>query len=172
MALRWSILTATRGMSARGARFDEIDGDVWTVPADRMKGIRGKVRAFRVPLSSAALDVLEQCRAQARDEHLFPSPRKGYVSVQALTKVLNRMGEAAGHMVSARPSDHGYRIPTLRRIDVAETALAHIVGSKIERSYARSDLLDQRRASWSGGAGSSPARRRARWFSCAAETLR
>lgn len=145
MALRWSILTATRGMAARGARFDEIEGDVWTVPADRMKGLRGKVRDFRVPLSSAALDVLEDCRAHARNDYLFPSPRAGHVTVQALTKVLNRMGEAG------RP--HGFRTSFRSWIqdteaapyDVAETALAHIVGSKIERSYARSDLLDQRR---------------------------
>ncbi|MEX1236453.1 MAG: integrase arm-type DNA-binding domain-containing protein [Roseovarius sp.] len=146
LALRWSILTATRGMSARGAQFDEIDGAVWTVPADRIKGKRGKVRDFRVPLSRAALDVLEQCRAQARNDFLFPSPRIGYVSVQALTKVLDRLGEAG------RP--HGFRTSFRSWIqdtnaapfDVAETALAHIVGSKIERSYARSDLLDQRRA--------------------------
>ena len=29
--------------------------------------------------------------------------------------------------------------------DVAETALAHVLGNKTERAYARSDLLDQRR---------------------------
>ncbi len=29
--------------------------------------------------------------------------------------------------------------------EVAETVLGHIVGGKVERSYARSDLLDRRR---------------------------
>ena len=146
LALRWSILTATRGMSARGTQFSEIEGDVWTVPADRMKGLRGKVRDFRVPLSSAAFEVLEECRAHARNDYLFPSPRVGFVSSQALTKVLNRLGEA-GRPHGLRTSFRSWVQDTnAAPFDVAETALAHIVGSKIERSYARSDLLDQRRA--------------------------
>lgn len=145
LALRWSLLTATRGDSARGAKFDEIEGDIWTVPADRMKGKRGKVKDFRVPLSSEALRVLKQCKDQRRNEYLFPSPRVGCVTVQALTKVLKYLEE------KGRP--HGFRTSfrtwvqdtNAASFDVAETALGHIIGGKVERSYARSDLLDQRR---------------------------
>ncbi|MEX0304454.1 MAG: tyrosine-type recombinase/integrase [Leisingera sp.] len=145
MCLRWMILTATRSESARGARFDEIDGDVWTVPADRMKGMVGKVEAFRIPLSLAALDLLQEIREVQSGEFLFPSYRTGYISSTALTKVLNEMGEPG------RP--HGFRTSfrtwvqdtEAASFDVAETALAHRVGSKVERSYARSDMLDQRR---------------------------
>lgn len=145
LALRWIILTAARGDSARGARFDEIEGDVWTVPPDRMKGQRGKVREFRVPLSAAALDVLEVCRDHSWNDYLFPSPRVGFISVQAAIKILDKMGEAG------RP--HGFRTSFRSWVqetdaapwEVAETALAHSIGSKVERSYARSDLLDRRR---------------------------
>jgi len=145
MALQWSILTVTRGDSARGARFSEIDGDVWTVPADRMKGARNKVTEFRVPLSPAALVLVERARLFSTSDFLFPSPRKGCVTVQALTKILNNMGEAG------RP--HGFRTSFRTWVqetdacgfDVAEMALGHVIGNKTERAYARSDLLERRR---------------------------
>ncbi|MFG6637147.1 tyrosine-type recombinase/integrase [Sulfitobacter sp. 1A12126] len=143
--LRWMILTATRSESARGARFSEIEGDVWTIPAERMKGTQGDVEAFRVPLSSEALRLLEEFKKSATGDLMFPSYRSGYISSTALQKVLNEMGEAG------RP--HGFRTSfrswvqdtEAASFDVAETALAHRVGSTVERSYARSDLLDQRR---------------------------
>ncbi len=146
LALRFTILTAARGMPVRGARFDEIDGDVWTVPKDRMKGKRGVVQDFRIPLSTEALNVVEQCREIARNDLLFPSPRteKG-VSDVAMAKVLNHLNE--------KGRIHGFRSSFRMWIqdsetasyEVAETALAHVVGNKVERSYARSDLLDRRR---------------------------
>ena len=143
--LRWMILTATRSESARGARFSEIEGDIWTIPAERMKGTQGDVEAFRVPLSSEALRLLEEFKKSATGDLMFPSYRSGYISSTALQKVLNEMGEAG------RP--HGFRTSfrswvqdtEAASFDVAETALAHRVGSTVERSYARSDLLDQRR---------------------------
>lgn len=151
--LRWMILTATRSESARGARFSEIEGDVWTVPAERMKGRQGKVQPFRVPLSTEAQRVLQGLRERATGDLMFPSYRSGYISSTALQKVLNEIGE------TGRP--HGFRTSfrswvqdtSAATFDVAETALAHRVGSTVERSYARSDLLDQRRAlmeRWAG----------------------
>lgn len=151
--LRWMILTATRSESARGARLSEIDGNVWTVPADRMKGKQGKVQAFRVPLSTEAQRLVAQFRESSTGDLMFPSYRSGYISSTALQKVLNELGEAG------RP--HGFRTSfrswvqdtDAATFDVAETALAHRIGSTVERSYARSDLLDQRRAlmeRWSG----------------------
>lgn len=145
MSLRWTILTLARGEGARGARFDEIDGDIWTIPAARMKGQRGKVKEFRVPLSEPALETLEICKSQAWSDYLFPSIRVGGITVQAQMKVLKKLKEAG------RP--HGFRTSfrtwvqdtNAASFDVAETALAHIIGNKVERSYARSDLLDQRR---------------------------
>lgn len=57
-ALEFAILTAARTGEAIGARWAEIDLDaaVWTVPAERMKA----GREHRVPLSAAALGVLEE----------------------------------------------------------------------------------------------------------------
>jgi len=66
LALRFLILTAARSSEVRGARWAEIDlaERTWTVPGERMKA----GREHRVPLSGAALDVLEVARARAEAE--------------------------------------------------------------------------------------------------------
>ncbi len=146
LCLRMIMLTAARSDSVRGMRFSEIEGDVWTVPADRMKGRAGKVQPFRVPLSPAAMAVVQECIRIAQDDYLFPSYRLGScISQTAILKALNVAGEAG------RP--HGFRSSFREWVqdtnacsyDVAETVLAHRVGNVVERTYARSDLLDQRR---------------------------
>lgn len=146
MALRLAILTAARSMSVRGATFDEFDGDIWTAPADRMKGREGQVSGFRIPLSQEALRLVAICEEYKVSEYLFPSNHAGkFISDHALHKALTEMKEPG------RP--HGFRTSfrtcvqdtDAAHFDVAETALAHIVGNKVERAYARSDLLDQRR---------------------------
>ena len=79
--LEFLILTASRSGEARGARWDEIDGDVWTVPAERMK--RGV--PHRVPLTPEALAVLEKVRGLDADL-IFPSPNmRGGAKPQSLT---------------------------------------------------------------------------------------
>ena len=57
-ALRFLILTATRSGETRNARWSEIGGAVWTIPADRTK----TSRELRVPLSTGALEVLREAR--------------------------------------------------------------------------------------------------------------
>ena len=109
-----------------------------------MKASEGSEADFRVPLSGAALDIVQEAEAYY-DTFLFPgqSGRKGIVG-QAMHRVLDDMGEPG------RP--HGFRTSFRTWVqdteaatyDVAETALAHIVGNKVERSYARSDLLEAR----------------------------
>lgn len=145
LALRMLILTAVRSAPVRFMRYDQIDGDVWTVPADMMKGRLGTTSDFRVPLSSAALAVVEQTKPFERDGYLFPGARKGVISDMA-------MGQ---HMARAdlpfRP--HGFRSSfrdwvaeiTQTPFEVAETCLGHTVGGSVERSYRRTDYLDQRR---------------------------
>ena len=77
LAIRFAILTATRSNETRGARWTEIDVDdaLWTVPTERTK----MRRPHRVPLSTAALAVLEEARTlPASDDLVFPS-RRGQV---------------------------------------------------------------------------------------------
>jgi integrase len=142
--IRFLMLTVVRSTAARGAMFSEIEGDVWTVPKDRIKGAEGKVTDFRVPLSAAALDVVEQCRLFGSD-YVFPSPsaRSGISDVGAAKQL---------KIVAPGMTIHGLRSTfrtwvqdTAQPWDVAETVLGHSIGNKVERAYARSDLLDQRR---------------------------
>ena len=53
------MLTAARSGEVRGLLWTEIDGDSWTIPAERMK----LGRDHRIPLSAAALAVLDEARA-------------------------------------------------------------------------------------------------------------
>jgi len=145
LCLRFKILTLVRSAGVRDARFDEVDGDVWTVPQDRMKGSEGRVFDFRVPLSSAALEIVARAEAWRRGPYMFPGGRSGGVSEVAINKVFKK--------IDPNGTPHGLRTSFRTWIqdtdaahyDVAETALAHIVGGKVERAYARSDLLDRRR---------------------------
>ena len=140
------ILTVARSIEARGARWCEIEGSVWTVPGGRMK--RGL--PHRVPLSRAALSVLEQVRG-LDDDLIFPSicRVKGVArpqSVMVFSSLLARM-KREGFTV------HGFR-STFRDWasesahadrEVAEAALSHATGTEVERAYARSDLFERRR---------------------------
>ena len=148
LCLRFIVLTAARSGEALGAAWSEIDMEAreWRIPAERMKA--GK--EHRVPLSDAAMEVLEQTRPLADESGLvFPSPRGGRVmSNMTLTKVLRTTG------LAERATVHGFR-STFRdwaaeksgaSHAVMELSLAHSVGNAVERAYARSDLLDKRRA--------------------------
>jgi integrase len=152
-ALEFAILTAARTGDVIGATWGELNlaEKVWTVPAARMKA--GK--EHRVPLSSPALDILAQMAALAPQVNgnpdptapVFPGARPGQpLSNMALLMTLRRMGR--GDLTA-----HGFR-STFRDwaaertnfpAEVAEMALAHTVGDKVEAAYRRGDLFQKRR---------------------------
>ena len=142
-ALEFVILTAARTGEAINARWAEIDGDVWTIPPDRMKG----GREHRVPLSKRAVEILEALPREKDSEFVFPGARAGKpLSNMALLTTLRRMGR--GDLTA-----HGFR-STFRDwaaettgypSDVVEMALAHVVSSKVEAAYRRGDLFEKRR---------------------------
>lgn len=146
LALRLLILTGVRSAPLRFLRLDQIEGDTWTIPGERMKGRRDATPDFRVPLSPEALAVIEQAKPFARDGFLFPSVRKGVISDATMSRLMERRG------MVARP--HGFRSSlrdwlaeaTDAPFEVAESCLAHVVGGSVERAYRRTDYLDQRRA--------------------------
>ncbi len=145
LALRLLILTAVRSGSLRKARWEQFDGDVWTIPAENMKGKVGQTVSFRVPLSSEVLHALDELKAFERDGYLFPGLKRGIMSDMTMSRYLNERG------CLFRP--HGFRssfrtwcaeatdIPR----EIAEVALAHSVGSQVERSYSRTDFLERRK---------------------------
>ena len=140
--LEFVILTAARSGEARGATWREINLDeaVWLVPGERMKA--GK--EHRVPLSDAALALLRELPRMAGTDLVFPAPRGGVLSDMTLVAVTRRME------VKAVP--HGFRSTfrdwcserTNYPREVAEMALAHTIGDKVEAAYRRGDLFEKR----------------------------
>lgn len=140
--LEFAILTAARSGEVRGANWGEIDlrQRLWTIDGARMKA----GREHRVPLSDAAMKVLEALPKGAADEPVFVAALGGRLSDMTLAAVLRRM------KVDAVP--HGFRSTfrdwvaerTQYPNEVAEMALAHAVGNKVEAAYRRGDLFEKR----------------------------
>jgi len=142
-ALEFVILTAARSGEVRGVTWAEInfDAEIWTIPAQRMKA----GREHRVALSSQAVDLLKQLGPGAPEALVFPGLR-GPLSDMSLTAVMRRMKVDAtvhGFRSTFRDwvSDH-----TDYPREVAEMALAHAVGDKVEAAYRRGDLLARRKS--------------------------
>jgi integrase len=96
LALRLLILIACRSSEVRFCHLDEIEGDVWTIPADRMKA--GKLH--RVPLSSKSQAVIEQAEPNAKDGYIFPNVREGVISDATMSKHMKSQGLAAFNLGS------------------------------------------------------------------------
>lgn len=170
--LEFAILTACRSGEVRGARWSEIDMDaaVWTIPGERIKA--GK--EHRVPLSGAALRVLETLPRFIDNDLVFPAPCGGQLSDMTLAAVLRRME------VNAVP--RGFR-STFRNWaaeqtsfsrEAAERALAYAIESKVEAAHRRGDLFEKRRKlmqAWADSCGTVqkpgevvPIGTKARWY--------
>ena len=148
-ALEFAILTAARSGEVLGARWHEIDmeAEVWTVPAARMKA----QREHRVPLSGPAMALLRQMAALREGSdplaHVFPGGRdKRPLSAMAMTMTLRRMKRAdlTAHGFRSTFRDWAAEQTGIPR-EVAEAALAHAIGDKVEAAYRRGDLFEKRR---------------------------
>ena len=92
-ALQFSILTAARSGEVRGALWSEINmaERLWLIPGDRMKA----GREHRIPLSDAAMAVLERMKAIHVSDYLFPGVKQDKpLSDMSLTATLKRMGRS------------------------------------------------------------------------------
>ena len=145
------MLTATRTSEVLQAQWVEVDrpGALWTIPASRMK----TRREHRVPLSDAALAVLDELPHMPGHPYVFRGARYGRpLSNMALLQLMRHLGYgAAGARGPCVP--HGFRssfrdwsgeVSSFPR-EVAEMALAHVVENKVEAAYRRGDLFAKRR---------------------------
>lgn len=166
LALRFLILTATRSGETLGATWAEIDLEaaVWTIPAARMKAKRD----HRVPLTGAALAILEALPRLHGTPYVFPGARDSRpLSNMALLQLMRGMGYGVGGTRGAYVP-HGFRstfrdwageASTFPR-DVCEMALAHVIENKVEAAYRRGDLFAKRRAmmdAWADWCAAAPA---------------
>ena len=159
-ALQFACLTASRSGEVRGMTWSEVDlhRQLWTIPAARMKA----GREHRVPLADVAVRLLRELPRLEGSDFVFFGARGGALSDMTLSAVMRRIHEAeeaAGRPGfldprSQRPAvPHGLR-STFRdwaaecgyARDLSEIALAHSVGSEVERAYRRTDMLERRRS--------------------------
>lgn len=139
-ALQFLILTAARTSEVRLATFDEIKDGIWHLPAERTK----TGAPLRIPLSSAAQDLIDLMPRMKGCPYIFASNRGKPLSDMAMSSLMKREG------YSARP--HGFRASfrtwadeqTDYPFEVKEMALGHKVGSTTVRAYQRSDHLEAR----------------------------
>lgn len=147
LAIKMVLLTLTRTQEIRGARWEEfnLDGRLWTIPADRMKM---KIE-HRVPLSVQALEVLEQLRPfSGREKLCFPGHHdpSRMMSENAMLYALWRMG------YRGKATVHGFRATGSTILnergfnpDAIERQLAHAERNKIRAAYHRSEYMEERR---------------------------
>ena len=102
-------------------------------------------KEHRVPLTDQMIEILTSLPKLDNEPNVFPAPRGGSLSDMAISSILRNM------KVDAVP--HGFRstfrdwcaestsYPTI----VAEMALAHTIGNKVEAAYRRGDLMTKRR---------------------------
>jgi integrase len=151
-AIRLQLLAACRPGELRGARWQEFDlgtpgAELWTVPAERMKGRKRHL----VPLSRQAAATLRELAAITRtapDALLFRGlndPREP-MSDATMRAALDRLG--------ADTTAHGFRHlfstmaneQLLAPADVIERCLAHEPADRVRAAYNRAEHLDARRA--------------------------
>jgi integrase len=143
-ALQFLILTATRTTETLGAQWDEISfaDALWVIPSSRMK----MGEPHRVPLSEAALRLLGNQMGQGgKSPFVFPGRPRAPLSNMSMSMLLRRLGESV--------TVHGFRTSFRTwcsdvahvEFEVAESALSHLVGNAVSRTYNRTDLLERRR---------------------------
>lgn len=142
-ALMMVILTAKRSSEVVKARWEEFDLEqgLWVIPKERMKIPKEHVE----PLSTQSIKLLQSVRARfsGQSEFVFISYKDKALSTASVLKFMKPLGLTV----------HGFRSSfrdwvaeeTHFSNDVAEKALAHAVGNKVEEAYKRSDLREKRR---------------------------
>lgn len=145
VACKLLALTWVRTQELRMMRWDELDGDLWRIPAGRMK----RRRDHLVPLSRQAQALVEHMRARSRgSEYVFPSDRRldRPMSENAILYLIGRMGYAGrmtGHgwrsVASTWANERGYNR------DAIERQLAHAPDDRVRAVYNRAEFMPERR---------------------------
>jgi integrase len=141
LALEFAILNASRTGEVLGGLRSEVNGDIWTISANRMKARK----EHRVPLTSRALEILAIAKAMDEGSQYLFSRNGKPLSNMAMPMLLRRLNKSV--------TVHGFRSTfrdwvseeTEHSPEVAEMALAHTIKNKVEAAYRRRDLLDRRR---------------------------
>jgi integrase len=143
-ALEFMILTAARTGEVRGARWSEINFDerLWIIPGERMKG----GREHRVPLAPRSLEILRDMQARCDGGALvFPGRSGAAMRGSAMLEKMRELGVADATAHGFRSTFKDWASETTNfQSEVAELALAHLVGDATERAYRRGEMLAKR----------------------------
>jgi integrase len=157
-ALEFLILTNARTDAVLKATWDQFDLDasLWTVPLASLKDREHRTEAFRVPLALRAVEIVREMEKASLSRFVFAGSGASHLSNMALLTLLKRMNSGAPKWLDKdkRPiTAHGFRatfktwaeeVATVPHV-VVEQAMGHQVGTKVERAYRRTDLLEKRR---------------------------
>ncbi|GAA4643976.1 site-specific integrase [Pontixanthobacter gangjinensis] len=145
LALLFTILTGARSGETRKAHWGQIDAEArtWHREAEIMSKTGN---AHTVTLNEAALAILSRAEALfGRDGLIFPSMRGKVLSDAAMGKMMKNAGRTET-VHGFRKSFRNWAAERMPHIPfaVAEMAIAHTVGTNVEKVYLTSDLQEQR----------------------------
>lgn len=165
-ALRFLALTAVRIDNVLTMSWDDLDRKArrWTIPAAKMKGKAKDRRPHVVPLSDAALALLDGLERREGVALVFPSPRDSELSNAAVGKIMRAVHDKddigfVDRDSGERAVPHGLRssfktwAKDIGEFDnhLSEIALSHKVGDATQQAYDRADMIEKRRvmmAAW------------------------
>ncbi|HEV2899396.1 MAG TPA: site-specific integrase [Pseudaminobacter sp.] len=144
LAIELVMHTAVRTGELRFGQWSEIDGDLWRIPAERMKAGRDHV----VPLTKETKRLLAELKAIAGDSPwIVPGVRGKPISENTMLYACYRLGKHKKMTVhglrgtfSTIANESGLWSP-----DAIERALAHSPASKIRAAYNHAAYLDERK---------------------------
>ena len=146
VACRLLALTWVRTAELRMMEWTEIEGDLWRIPAGKMK----RRRDHLVPLSKQALALIANMRARSKgSQYVFPSDRRldRPMSENAILYLIGRMG------YGGKMTGHGWRTVASTwaneggwNRDAIERQLAHAPDDKVRATYNRAEYLPDRRS--------------------------
>jgi integrase len=153
LALKMILLTGQRPGEVCGMAWDEIDGDSWNIPAERMKG----KEPHRVPLSDLTKRIIEDARVYSgTSKFIFTSPRSplyGFkkpekakpkdddapMSSHALPRAMVRHWKEMGFDTEERFTPHDLRRTVrtrLAEIGVSDVIAERVLGHKLQGMMA------------------------------------
>jgi integrase len=147
--LAFAILTVARAGAARLAKWRDIDLErrIWSAPIADLKDSKHRTAPFVVPLSTAAVDLLQAI--PRRGAFVFPNAAGHPIDDQAIVHTIRRMhsrGDWKDPKTSKPVTAHGFRATfrtwaKAKRLDreIAELVLGHVFYSSSESPYARDD---------------------------------
>lgn len=142
VALEFCILNASRPGEVRGMQWSEVEDQVWTVPAERMKARK----EHRIPLSARAMELLTRQKEYSNGS---PFVFTGYNGISLDDTSMRKFLRGMGVPFTVHGFRTTFRTWAAEQTDfdfyAVEMCLAHSVGNAVTRAYLRGDALAKRR---------------------------